>query len=105
CTKDGYAKCYRDTDLQAGATADITIRLSKPVSFEAQVYSPEGRPCAATLGVMRLRDPSRTHRIQIVDVVASDADGHLVVDKLERGAYLLADKDCGHRNPGKLRED
>jgi len=105
CSKDGYAKCDRDPELRPGQASNLTIRLSRPVSFEAWVYSPEGRPCAATLGVMLLRDPSRKYRIQIVDVASSEADGHLVVDSLERGIYLLADKACGRRNPDQLREE
>jgi hypothetical protein len=87
-------------DLQPGQVSDVTVRLPQPVGVEVRVYSPEGAPCAAKLGVMRLRSPSEKYRIRRVDVVKSDADGRLFIANLEPGIYLLADQAAGQRDAG-----
>ena len=105
CIKDGYAKSNKDLEIQPGSPREVIVRLSRPQSFEARVSSPDGQPCSATLGVMRLREPGHLSAIQIVGVAESGADGRIVVDNLERGIYLLADRNAGHRTPEEVSDD
>ena len=105
CNKEGYATSRQDVELAPGAAADITLRVSRPLTVEARVISPDGYPMPATLGVMWLRIPTGRDRIQRVNLVSSDAEGRLLIPNLVRGVYLLADPNANQRDPSTTRDD
>ncbi len=103
CDKEGYARTIREVELEPGKSMDLAVRLVRPLEVEVHVLGPDGKPCAASVGVAQLHKDSR-YSLQHIEVLKSNAHGNCMLRGLERGIYVLGNPNGGFTDPNRLVE-